>query len=345
MRKLALWLTCGVVVASALVGCNSGSSSAETVSSTGSTNSKKVKIGFLVKSATENWFQLEWKFAEEAAKKYDFELLKAEVPQADKVVAELDNLKAKGAQGVIICTPDQKLGTVIADKAKENGLKLLTVDDRLVGADDKPLTDIHHLGISAYEIGKMVGQGLVDEMKARNWKPEEVGVIALTIDTLETAKDRLRGATDILKANGFPEANIYPTPWKAPYDIPGAQDAANIVLTQKPNVKKWLAIASNDDGVLGAVRATEDRKISADNMIGIGINGVSAVDDLKKDPPTGMFGSVLLSAKSHGFATAEMMYKWIAEGVEPPKETWTSGKLITRSNFRDVMKEEGLEIP
>lgn len=341
-------LLLGVVAALTLAGC-SGSGNGSESSSSGkapidSSGNKPVKIGFLVKSATEPWFQTEWRFADEEAKKLGCEILKAEVKDADKVVSELDSLKVKGAQGVIICSPDQKLGPTIVEKAEQNGLKLITVDDRLVGADDKPMTNVHHLGIDAKNIGKAVGEGLLAEMKKRGWKPEEVGLIALTIDTLDTAKDRIGGAVEALTAAGFPSANIYRSPWKEPFVIETAQDAANIVLTQHPDKKFWLAIASNDDGVLGAVRATEGRQIAAANVIGIGINGTSGVDDLKKSQPTGFFGSILLSPRQHGASTVDMMYEWITKSAEPKMETWTTGTLITRDNFREEMKKEGLEV-
>ena len=35
-----------------------------------------LKLGFIIKQPDEPWFQLEWKFAEAASKKYGFELIK-----------------------------------------------------------------------------------------------------------------------------------------------------------------------------------------------------------------------------------------------------------------------------
>ena len=77
-------------------------------------------------------------------------------------------------------------------------------------------------------------------------------------------------------------------------------------------------------------------------MIGIGINGTSGKDDLKK-AKTGFHASVLLSARTHGFSTAEAMYNWIKDGKEPAKETYTKGTLIDRANFAEKLKEEGIE--
>src|SRR5690606_29239044 len=112
-----------------------------------------VKIGFVVKQPEEPWFQDEWKFADIAAKEKGFTLVKIGAQDGEKVQAALDNLGAQGVQGVIICTPDVKLGPGIVAKAAANDLKLMTVDDRLVNADGEPIEDVPHMGISASKIG------------------------------------------------------------------------------------------------------------------------------------------------------------------------------------------------
>jgi hypothetical protein len=37
-----------------------------------------------------------------------------------------------------------------------------------------------------------------------------------------------------------------------------------------------------------------------------------------------------------------MLYKWIKDGVEPPLDARTTGTFITRENFRQVLKEQGI---
>ena len=109
------------------------------------------------------------------------------------------------------------------------------------------------------------------------------------------------------------------------------------------NVKKWVAFSSNDDGVLGFVRASEQKSLPAESVIGVGINGTTAKDDFAKEKPTGMFASALLSARTHGYSTIEMLFHWVKDGKEPPKETYTKGTMIDRTNFKEKMKEEGLD--
>jgi L-arabinose transport system substrate-binding protein len=300
-----------------------------------------VRIGFLVKQPEEPWFQSEWKFAQQAADQYGFKLIKIGAVDGEKVLAAIDNLAAQGAQGFVICTPDVRLGPAIVARAQAHQMKLLSVDDQFVGPDGKFMADVHHLGISARAIGQDVGKALYAEMQKRGWPADEVGLCAVTFEELDTAKDRTDGAIETLIEAGFPKAKVFQIPQKTS-DVPGAFDAANIVLTQHPEVKRWLICGMNDNAVLGAVRAMEGRGLGADAVIGIGINGTDCINEFRKPEPTGFFASVLLTPRRHGFETGEMMYKWIQDGVEPPKLTYTTGILITRDTFEKVLKEQGL---
>ncbi|WP_233862182.1 arabinose ABC transporter substrate-binding protein [Paraburkholderia adhaesiva] len=330
-RRIFLTLMAAAVTASAALG---GASIAQAAD--------QVKIGFLVKQPEEPWFQDEWKFAEIAAKEKGFTLVKIGAPSGEKVMSAIDNLAAQKAQGFIICTPDVKLGPGIVAKAKADNLKLMTVDDRLVDGSGKPIESVPHMGISAYNIGKQVGEGIAAEIKKRGWDMKDVGAIDVTYEQLPTAHDRTTGATDALVAAGFPKANIIAAP-QAKTDTENAFNAANIALTKNPQYKHWVAYGLNDEAVLGAVRAAEGRGFKADNMVGIGIGGAdSALNEFKKPEPTGFFGTVIISPKRHGEETSALMYTWITQGKEPPKLTLTSGMLATRDNVSQVREQMGL---
>ncbi len=335
---LSLFASIGL---SLLMGCGKKSESSAPAPAASGAAPAKIKIGFLVKQPEEPWFQFEWKGAEAAGAKNGFEVIKLGVTDGEKVMAAIDNLTTVGAKGFVICTPDVRLGPAIANKAKQNGLKLITVDDQLVGAGGKFMSEVHYLGMSATKIGESVGTALAGEMKRRGWAANETGVCVITFEELDTARARTDGAISALKAAGYAAERIFKAPQKTT-DIPGSFDAANILLTQKGDVKHWLICGLNDNAVLGAVRATEGRGFTADHVIGIGINGTDCIDELRKSKPTGFYGSMLVSAPQEGFNTSEMLFKWIKDGVEPPLDTRTVGIFITRENFEAVLKKEGI---
>jgi L-arabinose transport system substrate-binding protein len=51
----------------------------------------------------------------------------------------------------------------------------------------------------------------------------------------------------------------------------------------------------------------------------------------------------MISPLCHGYETTELLYKWIKDGVEPPMDTRTSGVIATRENYKEKLKELGLE--
>lgn len=307
----------------------------------GGGGTERIKIGFLVKQPDEPWFQNEWKFAQQAADSFGFDLIRIGATDGEKVLAAIDNLAAQGAKGFVVCAPDVRLGPSIVAKANAQGLKVLSVDDRLVAADGSFIAGVPHLGISATEIGRTVGRALWDEMTKRGWDPGETALCAATWEELQTTRERTDGAIAALTEAGFPAANVFKAPQRVA-DIPGAFDAVNALLVQRAGVKRWLVCGNNDNAVLGAVRALEGRGYDASNVIAIGINGTDCIVEFGKEKPTGFFASILLAPRRHGFDTAEMMYRWVKDGVEPPMETYTRGILITRETFRRVLAEQGL---
>ena len=301
-----------------------------------------VKIGFLVKQAEEPWFQDEWRFADQAAREYGFTLVKIGIPNGEKMLSAIDNLAAQKAQGFIICASDVKLGRAVERAAKRQDLKVMSVDDQLVDGAGKPIATIPHMGISAYEIGKQVGNALLAEMKARGWHQNDVGALRVAYDQLPTAHERTQGALDALKAAGFPAANMIDAP-QAKTDTESAFNAANIAFTKQSGFKHWLVFGMNDEAVLGAVRAAEGRGLGADAVIGIGIGGSkTAQNEFSKPAATGFYGSVLISPKRHGYETAVDMYKWITQNQMPPMLTLTTGMLMTKSNQADVRSKMGV---
>lgn len=303
----------------------------------------EIKIGFLVKQAEEPWFQDEWKFAEQAGKEKGFKVVKIGTPSGDKLLSAIDNLAAQHAQGFIVCVPDVKLGQAIVAKAKQHNLKMMTVNDRLVNGAGKPIESVPHMGISAYKIGQQVGQMMVDEMKKRGWDMNEVGAIKISYDQLPTAKERNDGTLDSLTKAGFPAVNVLNSP-QAKTDTEAAFNAANVTITKNPKFKKWIAFGLNDEAALGSVRALEGKGFKADSVISVGIGGsASALNEFAKSEPTGLFGTVLISPKRHGYETAMNMYEWIKNDKAPEGLILTSGFSATRDNIKQVRVEAGLE--
>jgi ABC-type sugar transport system, periplasmic component len=300
----------------------------------------KIKVGFLVKMPEELWFQQEWYFAQKCADEFGFDLVKIGTPNAEQVFAAIDTLAAQRAQGFVICTPDVHLGPAIMARANAKKLKVFTVDDQFVSADGKFMS-VPYMGLSARNIGEDVGKALYAEFKKRGWKVEETGAAAITFDELNTVKERTDGTTAALVAAGFPAGKIYRAPEKTT-DVPGSMEAGNALLSQHPEVKKWLVFSVNEEGVIGTIRAMEGRGFNADTIIGIGIGAGIGINEFLKEKPTGFFATSAISPYRHGYETTKLLYDWIKNNKKPPMDTRTSGYICTRENYKEVMEKIGL---
>ena len=299
---------------------------------------EKIKIGFIIPDATDNWWLREWDGATKAADELGFTLVKTEATDADKILATLENYASQGIKGLLFATPDVKLGPAVVSRTKAHGMKLLTIANQFEDANNRLMTEIHYSGIAAYDIGRQVGDAMFAEAKRRGWKWEETGIMMMSIKELATAVDRIGGCTDALADHGFPREKMYDAPIRS-WDSIGSFAAADIVITQHPEVKNWFVTASNDPIVVGSVRALEGRGFSVDNIIGVGINGgAEARIEFEKSSPTGFFASVFLSGAKYGYDDAKRMYYWLTEGKEPPLDFRATGILVTRENFQEIMQ-------
>ncbi len=301
-----------------------------------------VKIGFLVKQAEEPWFQTEWAFAEKAGKDQGFTVIKIAVPDGEKTLSAIDTLAANGAKGFVICPPDVSLGPAIVAKAKANGLKVIAVDDRFVDAKGNFMEEVPYLGMAAFEVGQKQGAAMAAEAKKRGWDWKDTYAVINTFNELDTGKKRTDGSVKSLEAAGMPKDHILFTAAKT-LDVPGSMDATNSALVKLPRAAKNLIIGGmNDSTVLGGVRATESAGFKAANVIGVGINGTDAIEELKKSD-TGFYGSMLLSPDASGYKTASAMFEWVTKGTEPAKFTALDNvTLITRANFKEELSKIGL---
>lgn len=301
-----------------------------------------LKIGFLVKMPEQAWFINEQKAAAALGQQDHFSVIEIGVPDGEKVLSAIDNLGAQGAKGFVICAPDVRLGPAIKARAKRYNMKFVSVDDQLVDSSGKPLTDVPHLGMSAFKIGNQVGDAISAEMKRRGWKPEDTAALQITDYELPTAKLRTDGATQTLLAGGFKKENIFNAPQKTT-DDEGGFNAASPVLSKHSDVKHWVIYAINEETVLGAVRATEQLHIAPTDVIGVGINGAGeAFAEFQKKSATGFYGTIAVSSTLHGRASTQNLYDWITKNKTPPMNTETTGKLMTRDNWLDVRKELGI---
>lgn len=292
-----------------------------------------VTIGYINKMGDHPWFVAEVAGAREAAEAAGAGFASQDVQfNADLTITTLDTMIGDGVDGIAIVVPDRALGPVVAARAEEAGIPLIAVDDDITFEDGSP---VPYVGMNAHNIGLSVGRELARIYNEEGWGAENVGVVSIEDRRADTCMQRNRGAEEAFLENveGISEDDII----RVAYDntMVNSIDVMTTTLTGNPQYTHWVFYSCNDDGVLGAARAMENAGYSADQGLGIGIDGSRACDAFGNDRPSGFRGTMWLNSANHGRVAVELLLAAINDGAELPLTTYTEPEFITLENFGD----------
>ena len=295
-----------------------------------------VKIGYINKMGDHPWFVAEVAGAKAAAEAAGAEFGAQDVQfNADLTITTLDTMIGDGVDGIAIVVPDRGLGPVVAQKAKDAGIPLIAVDDDITFEDGTP---VPYVGLDAYSIGRKVGEELAKLYEAEGWADKEVRIASIEDRKADTCMQRNRGAEEaFLEAvPGFDANNII----RVAYDntMVNSIDVMTTTLTANPQVTNWIFYSCNDDGVLGAARALENSNYSADQGMGIGIDGSRACDAFGGGRPSAFRGTMWLNSANHGRLAVEALLANVKDGTPLPQTVYSDPEFITAENFASDYK-------
>jgi L-arabinose transport system substrate-binding protein len=286
---------------------------------------------YVVKDGNDMWFLNEVAGAKAEAEKLGAGFTSQNVElNANLAITGVDNAIAGGAKGIVIVVPEQQIGPAVLKKAADAGIPMIAVDDGIVGEDGKPAPFV---GFSSVDAGKQVGNAIADIYGQLGWgKPgPETAIITAEAQTVSVCMDRTENAIAVLKDRlGMTDKQVIHLA------VPGSQDNAMTTAAQAvvayPGVKKWLIAACNDNGVLGVVRALEQAGYTADDMIGVGVNGQIACEEFKKPEATGFRASIYVDSAIHGATAIRELDDHLSKGTPIPERTIIAGTLITKTD-------------
>ncbi len=291
-----------------------------------------IKLGYINKMGEHPWFVAEVAGAKQEAHKLGVALSTQDVQfNADLTLTTFDTMVGDGVKGIAIVVPDRALGPVVAEKAAKAGIKLIAVDDDIYTQDKKM---VPYVGMNAGNIGRQVGTEDARLYKELGWdKLKDVRLASIEDRKADTCMQRNRGAEAAFLAAvpDFDKANII----RIPYDntMSSSIDAVTTTLTAHPEAGHWIFYSCNDDGVLGAVRATENSSMKPDQVIGIGIDGSRACDAFGSGKPTGFRGTEWIDSGKEGATAISLLVASIKDNTPLPQKTYVTTDLITAANF------------
>lgn len=305
---------------------------------TGPALAEDIKIGFINKMGDHPWFVAEVAGAKAKAEELGASFVSQDVQfDANLTITTLDTMIGDGVDGIAIVVPDKALGPVVAAKAKEAGIPLIAVDDDITFEDGSP---VPYVGMNAKNIGMAVGTQLAAIYNAEGWADKNVRVVSIEDRKADTCMQRNMGAEEAFLAGvpGFDPANII----RVAYDntMVNSIDVMTTTLTGNPEVTNWVFYSCNDDGVLGAARAMENAGYTADQGLGIGIDGSRACDAFGGGTPSAFRGTMWLNSANHGRDAVAALVASIKDGTELPLATYSDPEFINAENFETTYKAQ-----
>lgn len=246
----------------------------------------------------------------------------------------IDTVIAQGVDGVIVCPPDQTLSQIAVEKLTGAGIRVLASNDPLI--DEHGVKIAPWVGIDAYEIGAESARWLVKYMFEHGLeKEEDVGILLMTTDTVSSAVPRTEGQIDVLEEMlpEFPKERIFKSDYKIDLDV--AYTAANSIIVGNPQIRRWMVLATADEGTIGATRALEQAGLDKGSCT-VGLGGYLAPGEFEKG--SCHKATAYFSARDVGKYSAKHLMMML-NGEEPPAEYAVGAIMVTEENYKEAMPE------
>ncbi len=324
-------------------GATSGTSSGGTSPTISEKSTEKTEtkdelvIAGIYKAGDQTWFIDEGKAAEAAAKKAGadkFIYIDAKMDPSIYLSA-LENVIAQKVDGVLVCIPDQNMSELTLEKLNEAGIPVVAADDPLQDQAGNKIAP--WVGISAYKIGRDVGEWVVAHIKDQGLENDpEVGYLILTMDTVSSVVPRTDGEYDafIEGLPNFDENRIFWSDYNGETDK--GYNAAAAIFTANPQIKKWYVVGGNEEGVVGAVRALEQAGLDKD-AVAVGMGAYLAVGEFEKDY-SALKAAPYFSSVAVGGDSARLLVEYILHGTEIPMETAVDAVIVTKETYKEIMQ-------
>lgn len=306
------WLIGGLICMAAIAGCSK--------SAPPSPNGKP-KVALIMKSLANEFFSTMAEGAKkhQAAHAANYDLIvngiKNETDLAQQVNL-VEQMVAQQVQAIVIAPADSKALVTSLKRAKEAGILLVNIDNKLDAnvLKEAGLT-IPFVGPDNREGARRVGDALAAKLK-----PGDNVAIIEGIPTAFNGQQRRMGFEDAMKAAGMKIVSTQSGNW----EMEKANGVAAAMLSEHADLKAILC--ANDNMALGAVAAIQAAGKTGQVLVA-GFDNIAAIKPMIAD------GRVVATADQHGDQLAvfgiEAALK-ILKGDAAPADQTTAVDLITR---------------
>jgi ribose transport system substrate-binding protein len=234
----------------------------------------------------------------------------------------VEQMIAQRADAIVIAPADSKALVAVLDKAINQGILVVNIDNQLDPAIQKEKgIQIPFAGPDNRAGAKIVGDYLARSLKSG----DQVGIIE-GVSTTFNAQQRTLGYQDAMKAAGVVVVGVQSGNW----EIDMGNNVASGMLREHPNLKALLA--GNDNMALGAVAAIRAAGKTGKVQV-VGYDNIRAIKPMLAD------GRILATADQFGAKQAvfgiEIALKALAEKkkqADMPASIQTEVVLVTKDS-------------
>ncbi len=299
------------------IGCNSSTKTdldKPTQAQTGSSEAKRPRVALIMKSLANEFFSTmsDGAKAHQSAHQAQYELLVNGIKDErdlSRQVALVEEMIASGVDAIVIAPADSKALVPALRRAKETGLIVVNIDNRL---DAETLRQegitIPFVGPDNRKGAKAVG----DFLASRLSKDAEVAILE-GIKSSFNSQERAAGFQEAMLAAGVKIVTSQSAQW----EMSQANAITSSILTEHPTLSAILAC--NDSMALGAIAAVKAAGLDASANGGtakvqiVGFDNITAVRQAIRD------GQVLATADQHGDQLAVYGIEYALALIADPK--------------------------
>lgn len=232
------WFPIAAAIASAVLGCSSGTQSAGGTS--GKPGGGKFKVGVSIPAADHGWTAgVKW-WAEKAASLHpDIEWIIEDAKEPSEQITDLENLQSQGVDALVILATESAPITPIAEKLHEAGILIVNVDRGFT----KPVADVFIEGDNK-AFGRKSAEYMVQKLNGKG----KIVVLEGIPSTVNT--DRVAAAMEVFRSHPGIEIVAQDSGY---WNREKAEQVMQNILTAHPQIDAiW---ASDDDMALGVENA------------------------------------------------------------------------------------------
>lgn len=338
---------CAIAIA-ALSACSTGGTPSSSNPNASTTkHSGPIKILFLQKQGSQDYFVDEMNGAKAAATALgNVTITPVDVNMDNSAtVSAVKGAKALGIDGMIIVPPDGSTGPQDWQFANSQEIPIISADDQVCTNNPNPEACksadlLPRVGFDAQQMGTDVGKEVGTLFMQRSgWTASNTRILEEWQFSTTVCTPRVTFADNLFRQAGGPGASSIPaikvdTDNSESGTPTSAQSKTASTINAYHGIKHWIVFGCNDQNVQGAINALSNAGISPANILAVGLGGDVACKGWQANAPNAMAAALLINGYRVGYDAVTAMVNHVRNGAKFQPLTTVSVTMANKSDWQ-----------